>query len=58
MITEWEGFVRNGDTLVCTSENKIAIFGWRGFGWALNQLTAILDRANFLPDDQIALRLC
>lgn len=50
MVTEWEGFQKNGEPLECTDENKKAIFGWRGYGWLLDQIdTQIKDRANFLP---------
>jgi hypothetical protein len=50
MITEWDGFSRDGNVLECTEENKSAIFGHRGFGWMLDQVDAqIRDRANFLP---------
>lgn len=46
MVIEWGGGFE-GD---CDDENKLKFFGWRGYGWALDQVnTQILDRANFLP---------
>lgn len=50
MITEWGGFTKDGVDLECNSDNKVDFLGWRGYGWALDQVnTQILDRANFLP---------
>ncbi len=49
-VVKWEGFSEDGTELECTTENKIRIFGDRGYGWLLDQVDeAIRDRANFLP---------
>lgn len=49
-VVGWEGFAENGETLECTEDNKVRIFGHRGYAWLLDQVDeAIRDRANFLP---------
>lgn len=50
-IVGWSGFMRGGQILECTMENKIAVLSHPGFAWLLEQLERqILDRANFLPE--------